>query len=42
LLTLDGALVWVNPIEAGRSRAPLDALLREVAAAASSSARIPM
>ena len=33
LLALDGALVWVNPIEAGHSRAPLDALLREVAAA---------
>ena len=33
LLRLDGALVWVNPIEAGESRAPLDAVLREVAAA---------
>lgn len=33
LLAVDGALVWVNPIEAGHSRAPLDALLREVAAA---------
>jgi len=33
LLPLDGALVWVNPIEAGHSRAPLDAVLREVAAA---------
>jgi hypothetical protein len=33
LLGLDGALVWVNPIEAGHSRAPLDALLREVSAA---------
>jgi hypothetical protein len=32
LLTLDGALVWVNPIESGHSRAPLDALLREVSA----------
>jgi len=31
LRQLDGALVWVNPIEAGHSRAPLDALLREVA-----------
>jgi hypothetical protein len=31
LLELDGALVWVNPIDAGLSRAPLDALLREVA-----------
>lgn len=30
LLGLDGALVWVNPIEAGHSRAPLDAVLREV------------
>ena len=33
LLAVDGALVWVNPIEAGESRAPLDALLRDVAAA---------
>jgi hypothetical protein len=33
LLRVDGALVWVNPIEAGHSRAPLDAVLREVAAA---------
>ena len=33
LLEFDGALVWVNPIDAGHSRAPLDALLREVAAA---------
>lgn len=33
LLQVDGALVWVNPIEAGHSRAPLDVLLREVAAA---------
>jgi len=33
LLALDGALVWVNPIEAGHSRAPLDAVLRDVAAA---------
>lgn len=32
LLQVDGALVWVNPIEAGHSRAPLDAVLREVAA----------
>jgi len=31
LLGVDGALVWVNPIEAGQSRAPLDAVLREVA-----------
>jgi hypothetical protein len=31
LLGLDGALVWVNPIDAGHSRAPLDAVLREVA-----------
>jgi hypothetical protein len=31
LLALDGALVWVNPIDAGHSRAPLDAVLREVA-----------
>ena len=33
LLGFDGALAWVNPIEAGHSRAPLDAVLREVAAA---------
>jgi hypothetical protein len=33
LLGFDGALVWVNPIDAGHSRAPLDAVLREVAAA---------
>lgn len=33
LLALDGALVWVNPIEQGRDRSLLDPLLREVAAA---------
>jgi len=33
LLGMDGALVWVNPIEAGHSRAPLDAALRERMAA---------
>jgi hypothetical protein len=32
LVALDGVLVWVNPIHEGRSRAQLDALLREVAA----------
>jgi hypothetical protein len=32
LATLDGVLVWVNPIHEGRNRARLDALLREVAA----------
>src|SRR5580765_2142247 len=32
LATLDGVLVWVNPIHEGRNRANLDALLREVAA----------
>ena len=32
LLGLDGALVWVNPIEAGRSRSRLDQMLRAVAA----------
>jgi hypothetical protein len=32
LATFDGVLVWVNPIHEGRSRANLDALLREVAA----------
>ena len=30
LLTLDGVLVWVNPIEQGLDRAKLDAILREV------------
>jgi hypothetical protein len=33
LLALDGALVWVNPIDNGHSRDQLDAVLREVAAA---------
>jgi uncharacterized protein DUF6815 len=32
LVALDGVLVWVNPIHAGRSRAQLDEMLREVAA----------
>jgi hypothetical protein len=32
LATLNGVLVWVNPIHEGRNRAKLDALLREVAA----------
>ena len=32
LATVDGVLVWVNPIHEGRNRAKLDALLREVAA----------
>src|SRR5690348_4633113 len=32
LATFDGVLVWVNPIHDGRSRAKLDALLREIAA----------
>src|ERR1700719_480708 len=32
IATLDGVLVWVNPIHNGRNRANLDALLREVAA----------
>jgi hypothetical protein len=32
LTTLDGVLVWVNPIHEGRNRANLDALLREIAA----------
>lgn len=31
LVLLDGVLVWVNPIDEGRSRANLDGLLREVA-----------
>jgi hypothetical protein len=33
LRTVDGVLVWCNPIEAGRRRDRLDAMLREVAAA---------
>src|SRR5262249_13142147 len=32
LATLNGVLVWVNPIHEGRNRANLDALLREVMA----------
>ena len=32
LMKADGALVWVNPLEDGRTREKLDALLREVAA----------
>ncbi|WP_027576589.1 Cj0069 family protein [Bradyrhizobium sp. WSM1743] len=31
LLAVDGVLVWVNPIQDGRNRSSLDALLREVA-----------
>lgn len=32
LLAADGVLVWVNPLQDGRNRAGLDALLRDVAA----------
>ena len=32
LLTMDGVLVWVDPIHQGKTRAALDLLLREVAA----------
>jgi hypothetical protein len=32
LMTVDGVLVWVNPLENGRTRAKLDAVLRDVAA----------
>src|SRR5262249_31532133 len=32
LLSADGALVWVDPIQRGKTRAELDALLRDVAA----------
>jgi len=32
LLTFDGVLVWVNPIDEGRTRHVLDAVLRDVAA----------
>ena len=33
LLQVNGVLVWVNPIEGGRDRSVLDAVLREVASA---------
>jgi hypothetical protein len=33
LMHVDGVLVWCNPIEGGRDRARLDAMLRDVAAA---------
>ena len=33
LMALDGVLVWRNPVEDGRDRSVLDAMLREVAAA---------
>ena len=32
LLRVDGVLVWVNPLQDGRPRVALDAMLREVAA----------
>jgi hypothetical protein len=32
LLTMDGVLVWVDPLSAGKDRSRLDTLLREVAA----------
>ena len=32
LMQVDGVLVWVNPIEGGRDRSMLDAMLRDVAA----------
>ena len=32
LMRMDGVLVWVNPIDGGRDRSQLDAMLREVAA----------
>jgi hypothetical protein len=32
LMAVDGVLVWCNPIEGGRDRSRLDAMLREVAA----------
>jgi hypothetical protein len=32
LTNVDGVLVWVNPLENGRTRERLDALLRDVAA----------
>lgn len=33
LMRVDGVLVWVNPIEGGRDRSVLDAMLRDVATA---------
>lgn len=33
LLTCDAALVWVNPVQDGRSRRGLDAILRRTSAA---------
>ena len=33
LMQVHGVLVWVNPVEGGRTRSVLDAMLREVAAA---------
>ena len=33
LIQVDGVLVWVNPIDGGRDRSVLDAMLRDVAAA---------
>jgi Domain of unknown function (DUF6815) len=33
LMQVDGVLVWVNPIESGRNRTILDAMLHEIAAA---------
>jgi len=33
VMRVDGVLVWVNPIEGGRDRSVLDAMLRDVAAA---------
>jgi len=32
LLSADGVLVWVDPIQRGKTRSELDALLRDVAA----------
>jgi len=31
LMSVDGVLVWVNPLEDGRTRAKLDAVLRDIA-----------
>src|SRR5262249_17510267 len=33
LMSVDGVLVWVNPLQDGRDRSVLDAILREAAAA---------
>ena len=41
LLRADGVLVWVDPIRQAKTRAALDALLRDVASRGPGSARTP-